>query len=279
MIIKKKLLISLMDKIQCGTSRCSNAATHFYSIEKCFYCEHCFLVMCNKNECEQLGSIQSTYILTDLWQDILANIKDYVSSNQLKKAWVQVLHQLKEFKADLSSIKSDLRNATDSPNPEDLIQIQWRASDLKMQIKNSEVFSKYLVHKELIKLRFKNSDKDNKQLACKTARVKSEHKTEEEKSMIWNSIDNIDHFLDSEPIINKELEDFKLKHDEEIKELKRKHKEDEAKYEKEREDLLNQRIEIELELQKLKDQHGEQNEDLELISYEVKFILLKTIIF
>ena len=148
-----------------------------------------------------------------------------------------------------------------------------------MQIKNSEVFSKYLVHKELIKLRFKNSDKDSKQLACKTARVKSEHKTDEEKSMFKNRLGKIIKFVDSEPAVNKELEDFKRKHEEEISKLKRKHKKIEAKYEKEKEDLLNQRIEIELELQKLKDQHGEQhgeqNEDLELISYEVKFILLK----
>ena len=77
-----------------------------------------------------------------------------------------------------------------------------------------------------------------------------------------------------EPAVNKELEDFKLKHDEEINELKSKHMEDKAKYEKEKENLLSQRTEIEQELQKLKDQYEEESKDTKLISYEVNFNLL-----
>ena len=96
--------------------------------------------------------------------------------------------------------------------------------------------------------------------------------------MIRNRLDKISHLLISEPAINKELEDFKLKHDEEINELKNKHKEVEAKYENEKEDLLNQRIEIEQELQKLKDQYLEQNKDPMLISYEVNLKLKLRII-
>ena len=91
--------------------------------------------------------------------------------------------------------------------------------------------------------------------------------------MIRNRLDKISHLLVPEPAVNKELEDFKLKYDEEINELKNKHKEDEAKYEKEKEDLINQRIEIEQELQKLKDQYSEQYEDTKLISYELNLKL------
>ena len=162
-----------------------------------------------------------------------------------------------------------------SENPKDLMQIKERAFDLKEQIKDSEVFMKYLVHKELAKLRFKDADKDNELLICKTVRLISELNTEEEKIMIRNRFNKISHLLVPEPAVNKELEDFKLKHDEEIKELKNKHREDEAKYEKEKEDLLNQRIEIEQELQKLKDQYEEKCKEPKLISYEVKLILLK----
>ena len=68
----------------------------------------------------------------------------------------------------------------------------------------------------------------------------SELKSEEEKTVIRNRLDKISHLLIPEPAVNKELEDFKLKHDEEINELKNKHMEDEAKYEKEKEDLINQ---------------------------------------
>ena len=187
--------------------------------------------------------------------------------------WRLALDQLKQFEADLSNIKIDLKNAIDATDPKDLIQIKQRGLDLKEQIKDSEVFSKYLVHKELARLRFKDTEKDNELLIDKTVRVISELKTEEEKLMIRNKMSKINHLLVPEPAANKELEDFKLKHDEEINELKNKHKEDEAKYEKEKEDLMNQRIEIEQELQKLNDQYTVPNEDKKLISYEVNLKL------
>ena len=187
--------------------------------------------------------------------------------------WRLALDQLKQFEADLFNIKTDLKNLIDEANPKGLIQVKQRGLDLKEQIKDSEVFSKYLVHKELVRLRFRDAVKDNELLISKTVRVISELKTEEEKLMIRNRMSKISHLLVPEPAVNKELEDFKLKHDEEINELKNKHKEDEAKYEKEKEDLLNQRIEIEQELQKLNDQYTVPNEDKKLISYEVNLKL------
>ena len=155
-----------------------------------------------------------------------------------------------------------------------MTHIQQRALDLKTQIKDSEVFSKYLMHKELVRLRFRDADKDKELLIYKTVRLISELKTEEEKTMIKNSLKKISHLLISDPAVNKELEDFKLKHDDEINELKNKHMEDEARYEKEKEDLLNQRIEIEQELQKLKDQYEEGSKEPRMISYEVNLNLL-----
>ena len=187
--------------------------------------------------------------------------------------WRLALDQLKQFEADLSNIKTDLKNLIDEANPKDLLQIKQRGLDLKEQIKDSKVFSKYLMHKELARLRFRDANKDNELLICKTVKVISELKTEEEKLMIRSRLDKISHLLVPEPAVNKELEDFKLKHDEEINELKSKHREDETKYEREKEDLMNQRIEIEQELQKLKDQYIEQNKDPMLISYEVNLKL------
>ena len=200
-------------------------------------------------------------------------IRDYVSAQKLEMTWRLTLDQLKQFEAHLSNIRTDLKNLIDEANPKDLIQIKLRALNLKEQIKESKVFSKYLVHKELSRLRFRDADKDNELLISKTVRVISELKTEEEKTMIRNRMSKISHLLVPEPAFNKELEDFKLKHDEEINELKSKHRVDEAKYEREKEDLLNQRIEIEQELQKLKDQYIEQNKDPMLISYEVNLKL------
>ena len=93
--------------------------------------------------------------------------------------------------------------------------------------------------------------------------------------MTKNRLDKISNLLVPELAVNEELEDFKLKHDEEINELISKHMKDETKYKKEKEDLLNQRIEIELELKKnLKDQYEEKSEDARLISYELNLNLL-----
>ena len=202
-------------------------------------------------------------------------IRDYITSQKLEITWRYVLDQLKQFEAELSNIKTDLKSVIDESNPKGLIQIKQRGLDFKEQIKDSEVFSKYLVHKELARLRFRFRDinKDNELLICKTVRVISELKTEEEKIMIRNRLDKISHLLVPEPAVNKELEDFKLKHYEEIKELKVRHREDEDIYKKEKEDLLNQRIEIEQELQILKDQYIERNEDKKLISYDIKLNL------
>ena len=232
--IKQKLLNSLMDKIQCGTSRCSNAITHYHNIEERYYWEHCVLVVCNSNECEPLGTVKAANILKNFLQDILDNIWDYIHAHQLELTWRLALDQLKQFEADLSHVKTDLKNAIDNANPKYLTQIQQRAMDLKTQIKDSEVFMKYLVHKELARLRFKDIDKDNELLICKTVRLISELKTEEEKTMIRNRLKKISHLFVPVPAVNKELEDFKLKHDEEINELKSKHREDEARYEKEK---------------------------------------------
>ena len=122
----------------------------------------------------------------------------------------------------------------------------------------------------MVSLRFRDAEQDNELLIYKTVKVISELKTEEEKTMIRNRFDKISKVLVPESDVSMEFEDFKLKHDEEINKLKCKYREDEAKYEKEKGDLLNQRIEIEQKLLKLKDE--------ELISYEIKLILLKSII-
>ena len=201
-------------------------------------------------------------------------IRDYVSSQKLEMTWRLALDQLKQFEVDLSNIKTEIKNDIDAANPKNLIQIKQRGLDLKEKIKDSEVFSKYLMHKELARLRFRDANKDNELLINKTIRVISKLKTEEEKLMIRNRMSKISHLLVPEPAVNKELEDFKLKHEEEINELKNKQMEDEAKFEKEIESLLNQRIKIEQELQKLKDQYTEQNKDTEYISYEVNLNLI-----
>ena len=210
--------------------------------------------------------------MADLCQDLLNDIKDYASDQQLEMRWKLALDNHKAFEDILSNIKADLDKTVKAAQPKDLMEIQQRASDLKMQIEDSEVFSKYLVHKEMTKLRFKDADKQNELFLSKTARIISQAKTEEEKAMIRNWFEKVRHLLVPELDVNKELEDFELKYDAEIEDLKKsdnqhveeiKNKlsedgmeikkileEEIVKNRKKKEDLLNKSVEIEQELKK-----------------------------
>ena len=253
-----------MDKIKWGTSRCSNPITHHHSIDDRYLCEHCVLVLWNPSEWRLLGSVASVQILVDLCQDLLNDIKDYASGQQLEMRWKLALDNHKAFEDILSEIKVDLDKTVRAAQPKNLMEIQQRASDLKMQIEDREVFSKYLVHKEMTRLRFRDVDEENELLICKTARIISQAKTEEEKTMIRNRFQKVRHLLVPEPEVNQDLEDFKIKHDAEIEDLKRSHsqlvdeitnkhkvevkqiqkihKKERVKSNKEKEDLLNRRI-------------------------------------
>ena len=75
----------------------------------------------------------------------------------------------------------------------------------------------------MTRLRFRDVDEENELLICKTAIIISQAKTEEEKGMIRNRFKKVRHLLAPEPEVNKDLEDFKLKHDAEIEDLKKNH--------------------------------------------------------
>ena len=137
--------------------------------------------------------------------------------------WRLALDNHKAFEDILSDIKVDLNKTVKAAQPKNLMEIQQRASDLKMQIEDSEVFSKYLVHKEMTRLRFRDADKENELLICKTARIILKAKTEEEKTMIRNRFEKVRHLLAPENEVNQDLEDFKLNHNIEIEDLKKSH--------------------------------------------------------
>ena len=212
-----------MDKIKWGTSKCSNPITHHHSIDDRYLCEHCVLVLWNPSEWSLLGSVSSVQILADLCEDLLNDIKDYASDKQLMIKWRLALDNHKAFEDILSDIKVDLNKTVKAAQPKNLMEIQQRASDLKMQIEDSEVFSKYLFHKEMTRLRFRDAEKENELLICKTARIISQAKTEEEKTMIRNRFEKVRHLLAPENEVNQDLEDFKLIHDAEIEDLKKSH--------------------------------------------------------
>ena len=144
-----------------------------------------------------------------------------------------------------------------------MIKIQQRASDLKIQIEDSEVFSKYLVHKEMTRLRFRDADKDNELSLSKTARIISQAKTEEEKAMIRSRFEKVWHLLAPEPEVNQDLEDFKQKHDAEIEDLKKSHRQlvDEitSKHSEEVKEITNKLSE---EIKEITNKHSEETKKI-----------------
>ena len=191
--------------------------------------------------------------------------------------WKLALDNHKAFEDILSDIKVDLGKTIKAAQPKDLMKIQQRASDLKIQIEDSEVFSKYLVHKEMTRLRFRDVDEENELLICKTARIISQVKTEEEKTMIRNRFEKVRHLLVQEPEVNQELEDFKLKYDAEIEDLKRSHRQlvDEIsnKHNEEVEEIKNKHNE---EVKEITNKHNEEDEEIKKMhSKEVEKITNK----
>ena len=109
--------------------------------------------------------------------------------------------------------------------------------------------------------------------------------SEEVKEMTNKHSDKVEEI---KQIHNKEAEEIKKMHSEEIKEITNKlckeaekikkiHEEERIKNSKEKEDLLNQRIEVEQEFKKISDQYTELKEGPPRLSYEVKLNIILTI--
>ena len=96
----------------------------------------------------------------------------------------------------------------------------------------------------------------------------TETNTEEQKSSEERT-HNFDKLYSSILSINQELEEYKKKHSEEIQRIKRQQLDDKELYEKEKEEWLAQRAEIEQELYDIKNKPLEISEELPNISYEV----------
>ena len=249
------------------------------------------LFMFNENECERIGKLDAINILINICQNILKDISNYTSIHQLEIAWGKALKILKKFEANLLNIKKDLNSAIDASKFKALMQIQKRVSSLKTKIKNSEIFSKYLVHKELNRLRFRETEEDNEQFVWNTTKTISEASIEEDKIKVRKIFKNVSHLLDSESSTSKELNNMEQKHNTDIEILKQSHNitldeivkdpsenvdeikwkeiENKAKKKIKQEDLFHEKIVIEQELNKIKNQCIDSNPPC--ISYQVYY--------
>lgn len=76
-----------MDKIKCGSLECLNRISHYHTLEDCYYCEQCALVLFSPDECLSLTSVEAVWLLVGLCKDMVSDIKDYVYDQRLEPAW------------------------------------------------------------------------------------------------------------------------------------------------------------------------------------------------
>ena len=139
----------------------------------------------------------------------------------------------------------------------------------KSKITDSDIFSKYMKHKQLIKHIIKDWIEE-KELVAQNVCDLAEVRTEEEKVMFRDKCQNWGTQFPSTSLVNLELEEFKQKHLVEIDEIKRKGEQDIEALQTENEKLLAQVVEAEQELNVLKNQQKDCIDGIIGISYIVK---------
>ena len=97
----------------------------------------------------------------------------------------------------------------------------------------------------------------------------TEIRLDEEKTAIKERVQNWRDLFEPKSSTSIEIEKLKMTHLNELKSIKKQQLADKELYEKEKEDLLAQRIEIEQELNTLKNQPKENSEVSQSISYDV----------
>ena len=96
---------------------------------------------------------------------------------------------------------------------------------------------------------------------------------EEQKTAMEERLQNWRDLYESIPPINQELEELKQKHSEEIEIIKQQQLEDKESYEKEKEEWLAQRTEIEQDLNNFKNKFNEKKAELPSIPYDIRKII------
>ena len=140
---------------------------------------------------------------------------------------------------------------------------------LEFKITESESYRKYLFHKDMNEHRLRDEKDELKPTVAQAVRDMTHIRVEEQKTAMEERLQNWRNLYESKPPINQELEELKQKYSEEVEMIKQQQLEDKESYEKEKEEWLAQRIEIEQELNNFKNKLNEKKAELPSISYDI----------
>ena len=140
-----------MEKLVWGTELCKNKVDYYNKTEDSYYWENWAFCMFSRGEWERIGDQNVVNLMLDLWKHMLDSILNYTVEQQLESKWAYALDQLKVFVERRDGIEDELEDVITDGRFKDLADIQERVFDLKTQIVESEVYVKYLMHKEMNK--------------------------------------------------------------------------------------------------------------------------------
>ena len=140
------------------TENWSNGITYYHPIENVYYCMNCNTYMYKTGEWERVGSIDESKQLLRLCKSLLEKLREYVKKEKLELKWNIYWDEEKVVQEKLNMIDSELNEVLKDGRLKDIAKIEKKAFSLKDQIISSELFSRYLIHKEMNTLRMNENN-------------------------------------------------------------------------------------------------------------------------
>ena len=136
----------------------SNGVMYYHPIENAYYCMNCNTYMYKSGEWERVGSIDESKQLLRLCKSLLEKLREYVKKEKLELRWSIYWDEEKVVQEKLKIIESELNEVLKDGRLKDIAKIEKNTFSLKDQIISSELFSRYLIHKEMNTLRMNENN-------------------------------------------------------------------------------------------------------------------------
>ena len=219
-----------------------------------------------EGEWDKIETEQTVIDLLEIGEGIWERVQTYVEEKKFGEKWKKAVNEINGYKDEAVKIRNELEGS--GKTPKEIIKIYSRSNELKSHITNSEAYTKYLKHIDLNYYRLKK------------AKLASKHDTpsEDEKNSACEEDSKLKELLKFIPSNRRELNELKKSYMDEITKVKNQRANDKDAFEKEKEEWLIQRGEIENEISELNNKLNDSSNKSLVISYDVYNILYKYII-
>ena len=251
------ILMNEMSKYKWGTKGCLNKIKYHNEQVDWYYCKNWTLYMFKEGECTKIADLGTTIELFALEKTILDEVHGYLINEELDTNWGLLLDQLKSFYEELKEINQEFEEVVNKGKLKDIFKIKQNVTSLKTKIIESDVFSKYLLHKEMNKHRLMGNIKEQDLLIDNITNDYDQMRTEEDRIMISEKFQKLQTQIEPILLTNSEIEEFKKKHLNGSKETYKPHIDEFPKFDNEKKELIALKIEIEQALSKFSENQTE----------------------